>query len=81
MAKDRWLESILKKEKISDIEYSDDGNSWHQLRIARLHGNFATLNVGIYACSPNEKVGFEAIFDRFSLVDSDWRRPDKANGE
>ena len=68
------------------IEYSDAKNprndkSWHQLRIAHLHENFASLSIGIYACSPKEEGGFEAIFDRFSLVNSDWRRPDKANGE
>lgn len=71
------------------IEYSDliepaEDKDWIQLRIAHLHGDFARLSVGIYACSPNpnkENNGFNAIFDNVSLEDSDLRKPDppKAN--
>ena len=74
------------KGKDFKIEYSDlieqpNDDEWIQLRIAHLHGDFDRLSVGIYACSPMKEGGFNAIFDRFSLDDSDWRRPDKANGE
>lgn len=62
------------------IEYSDDGNSWHQMRIAHLHSDFDSLSVGIYACSPKEKGGFEAIFDSFSLGNSQWVAPAEASG-
>jgi hypothetical protein len=54
------------------IEYSDNGISWHQIRVAHLHGNFDSLSVGIYACSPNKTGGFEAIFDNFALAGSQW---------
>jgi hypothetical protein len=59
------------------IEYSDlieqpDDKEWIQLRIAHLHGDFERLSVGIYACSPEKPLGFESIFDRFSLDDSTW---------
>lgn len=80
----RWyrIQSLIQSGlKDFKIEYSDDGASWHQLRITHLHDNFARLRVGIYACSPNKEEGFEAIFDNFSLVDSMWVRPAKADGK
>lgn len=70
----RWYR-IQRRRQDFKIEYSDDGNLWHQLRISHLHRNFASLSVGIYACSPNKEGGvdpFEAIFDHFSLGDSEW---------
>lgn len=48
------------------IEYSYDGNIWHQLRITHLLEPFKELQVGVYACSPMQS-SFEAVFDKFEL--------------
>lgn len=53
------------------IEYSADGTAWKQLRIAHLHGNSDTVNIGIYACCPTGK-GFDSAFDNFSIEESRW---------
>lgn len=53
------------------IEYSDDGISWKQLRIAHLHSKFNELNVGIYACSPMDST-FDVVFDSYILEKSKW---------
>ena len=53
------------------LEYSPDGSRWNQLRIAHLHGSFATLQVGIYACSPMNG-SFEAEFDHYVVGPSSW---------
>ena len=53
------------------IQYSADGIDWKQLRIAHIHPEFKTINVGIYACSPMDS-SFEAVFDNYTLEDSRW---------
>lgn len=60
---------IACKENDFIIENSLDGIIWSQLRIAHLHSRQRPLNVGIYACSPNES-GFQAGFSDFSIEDN-----------
>ena len=55
------------------IEYSHDGTVWKQLRIAHIHRSFSEMEAGVYACSPMQS-SFEAIFDRFVLEESHWKK-------
>lgn len=55
------------------LEYSRDGVTFRQLRICHLHGSVATLQAGIYACSPMSG-SFDAYFDQLRLGDSDWNK-------
>ena len=64
--------SYTKQKNDFIIEYSDDGISWKQLRIAHLHSKFNELNVGIYACSPMDST-FDVVFDNYILEKSKWR--------
>ena len=63
--------SYTKQKNDFIIEYSDDGISWKQLRIAHLHSKFHELNVGIYACSPMDST-FDVVFDSYILEKSKW---------
>ena len=67
----RWYR-IQSRGKDFLIEASLDGEAWNPLRVAHLHYSSKTLSVGIFACSPSQVGGFEAIFDHFSLGDSNW---------
>lgn len=49
------------------IEWSPDGESWSQLRIAHLGSVSAAVACGIYACSPTE-AGMRAEFRDVSVV-------------
>jgi regulation of enolase protein 1 (concanavalin A-like superfamily) len=53
------------------IEYSFDGKTWLQMRIAHMHTRAQTVQAGLYACSP---IG-EAFWCRFSALaisKNDW---------
>lgn len=64
------------------IEYALDNSSaetrheqmWHQMRIAHLHQPIASIEVGIYACSPVGK-GFRCHFDFIQIEESAWSAP------
>jgi len=56
------------------IEYSGEGQTWTQLRIAHLHQPVAALEVGPYACSPLQG-SFEAEFDHYEIGPSTWGLP------
>jgi len=53
------------------LEFSRDGQTWSQLRIAHLHQAFETLAIGPYACSPMQG-SFEAEFDHYQVGPSTW---------
>lgn len=53
------------------IEYSTDGSVFSQMRIFRLHAAKASVNFGIYACSPEDS-SFEAVFTRPQLTECVW---------
>ncbi|WHX79780.1 DUF1349 domain-containing protein [Priestia flexa] len=44
------------------LYYSVDGEKWKQLRIAHLFAEEETMQIGIYACSPQGE-GYEASFE------------------
>ena len=44
---------ICKHEKDFLIKYSLDDKKWHQMRLAHLHEVKDTIDIGVYACSPN----------------------------
>lgn len=48
------------------LDYSRDGVHWQQMRIAHLDPASATLDIGIYACSP-VGAGFDCLFSEFSV--------------
>jgi len=54
------------------LEFSEDGTSWKQLRVAHLHKEQRELEVGIYACSPM-KSSFEAVFQDLIIGESSWQ--------
>jgi len=53
------------------IQYSFDGASWKQMRIAHLHGIGEQLEVGLYACSPIGK-RFRCRFTLLKIGESAW---------
>ena len=54
------------------IESSFDGINYKQMRIFHLFSSSETINVGIYACSP-ENSSFCANFSEFEFVDCKWK--------
>lgn len=48
------------------VDWSRDGESWTQLRLAHLHGASPVALAGVYACSP-KAAGFSAVFDAVTL--------------
>ena len=50
------------------IEYSHNGNVWHQQRITHLHKDFTDLDIGIYACSPMDS-SFVSEFENLRIVE------------
>ncbi|MBE6934889.1 MAG: DUF1349 domain-containing protein [Ruminococcaceae bacterium] len=54
------------------IECSDDGITFHQMRICHLWEGGGTIRFGIYACSPEES-SFEARFTELSLTECQWK--------
>ena len=53
------------------IDCSEDGESWHQMRVCHLHEGAGTVRVGIYACSPEDS-SFTAHFDHLDLGPCTW---------
>lgn len=53
---------ITRREDNYYVDYSLNGISWSQIRIAHLVENSKSIKVGIYACSPQGE-GYEAEFD------------------
>lgn len=53
------------------VQYSFDGIKYSQMRIFHMFNVKDSVNIGIYACSPNES-SFEAIFSDFTLKECMW---------
>ena len=53
------------------LDYSFDGKEWHQMRIAHLHQEAETLEIGVYACSPVGK-DFRCTFREVRIEDNQW---------
>ena len=60
--------------RLSDycIENSYDGINFCQMRIAHLKEGGGYINIGIYACSP-ENSSFNAIFSNFEFSECKWK--------
>ncbi|MGN0994546.1 MAG: DUF1349 domain-containing protein [Butyricicoccus sp.] len=53
------------------VEYSNDGETYHQMRIAHLQRASGEIRVGIYACSPEDS-SFHAQFSQISFGRCQW---------
>ncbi len=60
------------------IENSVDGISYRQMRIFHMHQTVAEINVGVYACSPQNS-SFDAVFSEFKIGPCLW--PEYKNHE
>ena len=54
------------------IECSEDGVTFHQMRVCHLHEATGTVRFGVYACSPEDS-SFRAIFTNMDLGECAWR--------
>ncbi|MNI78530.1 hypothetical protein D3C73_1349140 [compost metagenome] len=54
------------------IENSYDGVNYNQMRIAHLFQGEEEIQIGIYACSP-ENSSFEAVFSEIAFMDCQWK--------
>lgn len=63
-----WLR-IARRASDFVVEHSEDGQSWHMLRITHLSvGPDTLLQCGLYACSP-KAAGFRAEFDLLHIAE------------
>ncbi len=56
------------------LQNSLDGAAWNQMRITHLHAAVATLQAGIYACSPSNG-RFACTFDQITFAPNQWPQP------
>ena len=62
---------LSRRESDFCVENSLDGVHYSQMRIAHLFAGDGTVNLGIYACSPEDS-SFEARFSAINLTDCRW---------
>lgn len=62
---------LSRRESDYKLEYSFDGQIFHQMRIAHLKRGADEIQFGIYACSPEES-SFTAHFTEFNLGECVW---------
>lgn len=60
------LYRITKRKTNFYVDYSMDGTSWTQIRMAHLPEETDNIQAGIYACSPQGE-GYEAVFEWIQL--------------
>jgi len=53
------------------LECSQDGKTFHQMRICHMHKGGGAIHFGIYACSPEDS-SFTARFSHMELTDCRW---------
>lgn len=68
--KEVWYR-LSRREDDYRIEYSFDGEVFHQMRICHLVKGDQEIQFGIYACSPEES-SFTAIFSEMDFMDCQW---------
>jgi uncharacterized protein len=66
-----WSYRIHKNGADFLLESSPDDSTWSQIRIAHLHAEFETLEVGLYACSPIGQ-DFHCVFSYLTIEENDW---------
>lgn len=72
--KSMWYR-LSRREDDYRIEYSTDGQLFHQMRICHLLKGSGKIFFGIYACSP-ENSSFKAVFSNFALLPCQWKAHD-----
>ena len=68
--KEIWYR-VSRRESDFRVEYSSDGKIFHQMRICHLNKGGGKVNIGIYACSPEES-SFKASFSNFKFSECLW---------
>ena len=66
---------LSRREDDYRIDCSEDGTSWHQMRVCHLYEGAGTVRVGIYACSPEDS-SFTAKFTDLELGPCAWEAHD-----
>ncbi len=57
------------------IECSEDGITFHQMRICHMNKGAGKIRVGIYACSPEDS-SFTAVFTNMAMMECQWKAHD-----
>lgn len=68
--KSMWYR-LSRREDDYCIECSTDGIKYHQMRICHMWKGNATIQFGIYACSPEDS-SFKATFTNMEITDCKW---------
>lgn len=74
---------LSRREDDYRIERSQDGITFHQMRICHMHKGGGAIRFGLYACSPEDS-SFTAVFSQMRLTECQWQahdgqQPDKEN--
>lgn len=72
--KSMWYR-LSRRENDFCIECSEDGKSFHQMRICHLNEAEGKISFGIYACSPEDS-SFRAAFTNMEVTDCKWMAHD-----
>lgn len=74
---------LSRREDDYRVECSQDGITFHQMRICHIRKGGGVIRFGLYACSP-ENSSFTAVFSQIRLTECQWQahdgqQPDKEN--
>lgn len=74
---------LSRREDDYRVECSQDGITFHQMRICHIRKGGGVIRFGLYACSP-ENSSFTAVFSQMRLTECQWQahdgqQPDKEN--
>ena len=74
---------LSRREDDYRIECSQDGITFHQMRICHMHKGGGAIRFGLYAYSPEDS-SFTAVFSQMRLTECQWQahdgqQPDKEN--
>lgn len=72
--KSMWYR-LSRREDDFCIECSQDGVTFHQMRVCHLHEAKGSINFGIYACSPEDS-SFKAVFTNMEAGPCKWQAHD-----
>ena len=62
---------LSRRESDFCVENSWDGETYRQMRIAHLFAGGGNIQIGMYACSP-EQSSFRAVFSEFGFLECQW---------
>ncbi len=68
--KSMWYR-LSRREDDFKIECSEDGNTFRQMRICHMFNGGGKINIGIYACSPEDS-SFRATFSHMEMGECKW---------